>query len=185
MKAAGTRRRAMRAGAICTLTFTALSAPVTSARPNPMPALAPAPAATDRIGRMGELMSETAARHEIAFGPFSPPRRILATALLPPFHGPDMRRNRGIAFEYAAESDRRYILAQWPANGGTIVAFRQLYSGGSACPGARIFSGGASSSGIVWSTPHGLIMTLQIDGTSDARTLSAEWRSLVRRGACR
>ena len=137
------------------------------------------------VGRMGIEMSEAAARHGIAFRPFAPPRRIVAVALLPPFHGDDVRANRGIGFEYTAAGERRYVLAQWPANGGTIRRFAPLAQSELDCADARTFSRGAKPNGIVWSTPHGLIMTLQADGVNDARTLEAEWRKLIRRGVCR
>jgi hypothetical protein len=130
-------------------------------------------------------MAESDARHGIAFRPFAPARRIVAVALLPPFHGDDARANRGIGFEYADDADRLYALAQWPANGGNVDRFAPLSEGEPDCPGARRFARGAKPSGIVWSTPHGFIMTLQADGKSDARTLRTEWRKLIRRGACR
>lgn len=137
------------------------------------------------VARMGVEMSEPAARHEIAFRPFSPPRRIVAVALLPPFHGDDTRANRGIGFEYADANGRRYALAQWPANGGSITRFEPLAQPESGCADARTFSRGTTPNGIVWSTTRGLIMTLQADGTNDARTLEIEWKKLIRRGVCR
>jgi hypothetical protein len=144
-----------------------------------------APRSLTIVGRMGIEMSEMAARHEIAFRPFAPPRRIVAVALLPPFHGDDVRANRGIGFEYNAAGDRRYVLAQWPANGGTIKRFALLAQNELDCADARTFPRGTKPNGIVWSTPHGLIMTLQADGENDARTLETEWRKLIRRGVCR
>jgi hypothetical protein len=147
----------------------------------PAPAVSPA---TTIVGRMGLEMTESAARHGINFRPFAPPRQIVAVALLPAFHGDDERANRGIGFEYTANG-RRYALAQWPANGGTIERFAPLAQPEPGCAAARMFSRGASPSGIVWSTPHGLIMTLQADGANDAQTLQAEWRKLIRRGVCR
>jgi hypothetical protein len=137
------------------------------------------------IERMGMPMGEPEARHEIAFRPFAPPRRILGVALLPPFHGSDERVNRGIGFEYADVAGRRYALAEWPANGGTIARFAPLVEAEPDCPDAHTFSRGAGPRGIVWSTSRGLVMTLQADGANDARTLEWEWRKLIRRGACR
>jgi hypothetical protein len=137
------------------------------------------------IERLGEVMSESSARHEIAFRPFSPPREITAAALLPPFHGDDIRANRGIAFAYLDDAGRRYVLAQWPAHGGSIDRFALRDEVTADCPDARIFPRGTKPNGIVWSTPHGFIMTLQADGANDARTLEIEWNKLIRRGACR
>ncbi len=140
---------------------------------------------TTIVGRMGMVMSESEARHGIGFRPFAPPRQIIAVALLPPFHGDDVRRNRGIGFEYIGPGKRRYALAQWPSNGGTISGYAPVENSNPECPSARGFARGGGPSGIVWSTPHGLVMTLQADGTNDARTVGEEWRKLVRRGACR
>jgi hypothetical protein len=144
-----------------------------------------APPTPSIIERMGVVMSEPEARHAIAFRPFAPPRRILSVALLPPFHGADERANRGIGFEYADLDGRRYALAQWPANGGSIDRFPPFAQTEPECAGARTFSRGQRPNGIVWSTSRGLIMTLQADGANDARTLELEWRKLIRRGACR
>jgi hypothetical protein len=144
----------------------------------------PPPPATI-AGRMGVEMPESAARHGIAFRPFAPPRRILTVALIPPFRGDDVRANRGIAYEYIDATGRRYALAQWPSNGGGTSGFIPLPQPEPGCPDARRFSRGPRPSGIVWSTPRGLVMTLQADGASDARTLETEWRRLIRRGACR
>jgi hypothetical protein len=144
----------------------------------------PPPSATI-VGRMGVEMNESAARHEIEFRPFTPARSILAVALLPPFHGEDTRANRGIGYEYVDGAKRRYALAQWPANGGSLAGFALLENGDPGCTGARTFSRGTKPNGIVWSTPHGLIMTLQADGANDARILQAEWKRLIRRGVCR
>jgi hypothetical protein len=145
----------------------------------------PAPRPTSIVERMGKPMSEPEARHGIAFRPFAPPRRILVAALLPPFHGNDERANRGIGFEYADLAGRRYALAEWPANGGTIARFAPLVEAEPNCPDAHTFSRGAGPNGIVWSTARGLIMTLQAEGANDARTLGLEWRKLIRRGVCR
>jgi len=137
------------------------------------------------VERLGLGMPEWQARHEIGFGPFAPPRRIVAVALLPPFHGDDTRANRGIGFEYADDAGRRYVLAQWPAHGGNLASFAPFEHDEPGCSDARTFSRGAKPNGIVWSTPHGLILSLQTDGANDARTLEIEWTKLIRRGACR
>jgi len=138
------------------------------------------------LDRMGERLSMADARRSIAFQPFVPARRIIAVAVLPPFHGDDGHATRGIGFEYADLENRRYVLAQWPRNGGTIAMF-QDFPGDPPddCPQARTFVRGTTPYGIVWTTPHGLVLTLQADGANDARTLEIEWRKLIRRGACR
>jgi hypothetical protein len=151
----------------------------------PAPAPTPAPRPTSIIERMGVVMDEPAARRAIAFGPFAPPRRILGVALLPPFRGDDTRANRGIGYEFADLAGRRYTLAEWPANGGTLDHFPPLDAGEAGCPDVHTFSRGRRPNGIVWSTTRGLIMTLQAGGANDARTLELEWRKLIRRGACR
>lgn len=136
------------------------------------------------VQRMGIVMSESEARHQIAFRPFAPPRELVAIALLPPFAGADVRADRGVAYEYADEDERRYALAEWPAAGGNIDRFALLMPREPDCPTARTFPRGTAPNGIVWSTAHGLIMTLQTDGANDARTLRREWRRLIRRGVC-
>ena len=133
---------------------------------------------------MGTPVSESVGRQGIRFRPFAPPRRIIGVALVPAFRGADVPANRGIAFEFAGADERRYALAEWPANGGSVDRFPLLLDGDPSCPQARSFPRSTEPSGIVWSTPHGLIMTLQADGANDARTLRREWRKLIRRGAC-
>jgi hypothetical protein len=145
----------------------------------------PTPTPGTIAGRMGQEMSEQAARRGIAFRPFTPPRRILTVALIPPFHGDDTRANRGIVYEYADVWGRRFALAQWPANGGSIRRFPALVPQDADCSEAGSFSGGAQPRGIVWTTARGQIRTLAPDGASDARTLEIEWKKLIRRGACR
>ncbi len=130
-------------------------------------------------------MTESEARHGIAFQPFAPPRHIVAAALLPPFHGDDVRENRGIGLEYIDANLRRYALSQWPANGGKLDRYMPLPEHEQGCASARTFVRGEPPNGIAWATPNGIIMTLQADGANDAQTLQAEWKKLVRRGACR
>jgi len=170
------RATAMRTIAVVTaLIATAAGAP---ARQSNAPA-------TTIIERMGEPMTEAQARHEIGFAPFAPPRRVIASALLPPFHGDDRKANRGIGLEYIDAAGHRYALAQWPANGGTLDRFLPYDDADAECSDARMFSRGTKPNGIVWSTPHGRILSLQADGANDARTLNKEWLKLIRRGACR
>jgi hypothetical protein len=173
------------AGCVFGLSGVLLAAATPSAHAQGSTTTAPVARPTSIVQRMGVEMSERAARHEIAFQPFAPARRILGVALLPPFHGADSRANRGIGYEYADLAAHRYALAEWPANGGTIARFAPLDKAEPACPDARTFSRGTRPNGIVWSTTRGLVMTLQADGANDARTLELEWRKLIRRGVCR
>jgi hypothetical protein len=168
----------------CMVNVTMLTAAAVSSDAQPTTPASPH-ASTTIVERMGLAMSEARARHEIVFRPFAPPRRIVAVALLPPFHGDDVRANRGIGFAYLDDSGRRDAFAQWPANGGTVDQFALLDHGDPDCPDARTFPRATKPDGIVWSTPHGLVMTLQADGANDARTLNIEWRKLIRRGVCR
>ncbi len=183
--ALGVRRRRPRLKALvcgCALGLALVStaeADIFGARPSPTPGRPSTIAA-----RMGEEMTESSARRNIAFRPFAPPRRILGVGLLPPFHGDDTRANRGIAFEYTDLNGRRYALAEWPANGGTIDNFLPMARAVPECARVRTFARGTGPNGIVWSTARGLIMTLQPDGANDARTLESEWLKLIRRGAC-
>jgi len=39
--------------------------------------------------------------------------------------------------------------------------------------------------GVVWTTPHGIAMTLQPDGDATYATVEREARALLARGACR
>ncbi len=146
-----------------------------------------APAAADHllVARLGTLMREAEARHAIAFRPFTVPRAIIGVALIPAFHGDDVRANRGIAFEYIDDAGHRFVLNQWPSNGGSLDDFDQIEPAEAECVDTHTFRRGTPPSGIVWSTPHGLIMTLQSDGASDAQTVRREWKKLIRRGACR
>jgi len=134
------------------------------------------------VGRLGVSIDEQDALAGIGFRPFVPTRAYKDVALLAPFHGNDTRSNRGIGYEYEAHG-RYYVLTQWPANGGTIDGFPALRANDPDCRDARSFP--RPGSGIVWSTPRGIVATLRPDGESDAKMLLAEWHRLVRRGACR
>lgn len=134
------------------------------------------------VGRLGLSTPEQDALEGIAFRPFVPTRVYKDVALLAPFHGNDVRANRGIGYEYE-DRGRLYVLTQWPANGGSLAGFPPLREGDPDCRDARSFP--VAGSGIVWSTPHGIVATLRPDGESDAKLVLAEWHRLVRRGACR
>ncbi len=141
-----------------------------------------APPAIDRLGERITIHDVHAA---IAFRPFRLPRPILGIAVLPPFHGADSRASRGIAFEYRSETGTSYVFSQWPRNGGSLARYPLIDEGDAACPSARVVTRGAAGDGIVWTTPGGLVSSLIPDGRSDAPNVYAEWRKLIRRGACR
>jgi len=168
------------AGAVCAL-LVAAAGPV-FAEPTTPPAT-PSPYV---ISRLGIETPERDALSGIGFRPFVPSRHPLAVALLAPFHGADTVANRGIGYEYAGDRGRMYVVRQWPSNGGSIRGFPTIALGEAACPDVHAFGGTNSKPrGLVWTTPRGLVFTLQPDGAPDTRNLEAEWRRLVRRGACR
>jgi len=134
------------------------------------------------VGRLGVSTPEQDAMQGIAFRPFIPTREYKDVALLAPFRGKDVRAYRGIGYEYEARG-RLFVLTQWPANGGSIDGFPALPAADPDCRNVRAFP--IAGSGIVWSTPRGIVATLRPDGESDAKALVAEWHRLVRRGACR
>jgi len=168
------------AGAICAFVLAAgrlaIAAEHASPPPTPSPYL---------VGRRGVITPEADALSGIGFRPFVPSRHPAAIALLAPFKGDDTVQNRGIGYEYASDHGRMYVLSQWPSNGGSISGFPALAITEPGCADIRSFPGTQKSRGIVWTTPRGLVFTLQPDGRSDPRTLQAEWRRLARRGACR
>lgn len=135
------------------------------------------------VGRLGVSTPEQDALEGIGFRPFVPTRVYKDVALLAPFHGDDVRDNRGIGYEYE-EHGRLYVLTQWPANGGSLGDFPAIKNAGEHdCPDVHAFPGNAR--GIVWMTSHSVVATLRPDGANDRKTLLAEWHRLVRRGACR
>ncbi|GAC1413413.1 MAG: hypothetical protein NVSMB64_23690 [Candidatus Velthaea sp.] len=149
-----------------------------TAPPTPIPYL---------VGQRGVSTPEADALSAISFRPFIPTRHYLDVALLPSFSGPDTPANEGIGYEYASTGGRRYVLSEWPANGGSVKGYPSLALREAACADVHGFPGSTMTKtrGIVWMTTRGSVMTLQPDGGSDARTLQAEWRRIIRRGACR
>jgi hypothetical protein len=134
------------------------------------------------VGRLGVSTPEQDALAGIAFRPFVPTRFYKDVALLAPYSGRDVRSNRGIGYEYE-DRGRLFVLTEWPAGGGTIDDFPPLRAKDPDCRDARSFP--RAGTGIVWSTPRGIVATLRPDGGTDAKALVAEWHRLVRRGACR
>jgi len=139
------------------------------------------------IGRRGVIAPEADALQAISFKPFVPTHHAIAVALIPPFSGPDSPQNEGIAYEYTSDQARRFMLSQWPAHGGSVAKFPALDLHELQCTNVHGFPGARpnQSRGIVWMSARGMVFSLQPDGGSDARTVQAEWRRLIRRGACR
>jgi len=168
------------AGAVCALVLATTSAVFAE------PTAPPATPSPYLVARQGIETPERDALSGIGFRPFTPTRHALTVALLAPFKGPDTLANRGIGYEYAGDRGRMYVLRQWPSNGGSISGFPGITLNEPACPDVHAFGGTKSKPrGLVWTTPRGLVLTLQPDGAPDPRNLEAEWRRLVRRGACR
>lgn len=132
----------------------------------------------------GVPMERAAAERALAFRPFVPDGAIRATALQPPFHGGDTARNDGIAYDYA-HAARAWILSEWPRRGGTLHAFAPLAVAEARCADLHRVGDAHAPRGVVWSTPRGMVLSLVPDGSADLSTIVAEWRRLVRRGACR
>lgn len=119
----------------------------------------------------------------IAFRPFVPDGTIRSTSLQPPFHAGAVH-GEGIAYDYARNA-RAWILSEWPRRGGSLDRFMPLALGEGRCVDVHAVGNAKEPRGIVWSTPRGVILSLVPDGSADARTIAAEWRRLVRLGACR
>jgi hypothetical protein len=168
------------AGAVCAFVL-ATTGLAFAEQPSPPPTPSPY-----LIARMGIETPERDALGGIGFRPFVPSHRPAVVALLAPFKGADTAQNRGIGYEYAGDRGKMYALAQWPSNGGSISGFPGMSLGEAGCPDVHAFGGTKSKPrGLVWTTPRGLVFTLQPDGAPDPRNVEAEWRRLVRRGACR
>lgn len=130
------------------------------------------------------MLLATAASAALAFAPFRPDGAIRSVSAQPPFHGTDTRAHRGIRFNYARHG-RAWILSEWPRNGGSLRAFPAMAAAQDGCTDVHTVGDVTVPRGLVWSTPHGMVYSLLPDGRADARTIVAEWRRLVRRGACR
>jgi hypothetical protein len=151
-----------------------------------VPARAEAPvegAPSSAFANRGFVTDRAAAERAIAFRPFVPDRAPLEVALLPPFHGDQLSKNEGIGYDYARRG-RSWILQQWPRNGGDLRAFAPLPADGS-CVDVHAVGGKKKLHGVAWTTPRGMVFSLVPDGTADPRTIFAEFRRLVKLGACR
>jgi hypothetical protein len=146
-------------------------------------ASAPSPTPRSPLAHRGFVTDRATAEHAIAFRPFIPAGELEAVALEPPFHGAQVSANEGIAYAYR-HAARTWILTEWPQNGGSIAQFATLGEVQPRCGALHAVGGSTHPRGVVWTTPRGLVMSLLPDGTADRRTLVAEWRRLIRRGAC-
>jgi hypothetical protein len=143
----------------------------------------PAPTA---LGRRGFETDLPTAVRAISFRPFIPGHPT-DVALLTPFHlavqEASTSRNEGIGLEYARDG-RAWILSEWPQNGGTLAEFAPLPAYRS-CTDVHAVGGREHPRGVVWTTPRGLVLSLTPDGSAEPKTIEAEFRRLVERGACR
>jgi len=151
-------------------------------------AKAAAPQATPEptlISSRGKLFSLDEARRKVAFRPFLPARNYVDVAMLPAFFGGDNPKNWGIGLEYAVNG-RRFALSEWPQRGQSLTAYASAKKEGE-CTDVHTFSteNAHRANGYIWSTPRGVVMTLQPDFNADRRAVAAELRRLVRRGVCR
>jgi len=135
------------------------------------------------LGVRGFVTDRAAAERAIAFRPYVPVRTPHEVALLPPFHGAQTSANEGIGYAYGPRG-RGWLLLEWPRNGGTLAAFQPLPAEG-RCRDVHAIGGNAKPRGVAWTTPHGMVYALQPDGDADPRAILAEFRRLVREGACR
>jgi hypothetical protein len=119
---------------------------------------------------------ETAITH-ISFRPYLP-SQVLAYAALPPLGDLDTDAHRGIGIEYSS-NDHSLLLSEWPKQGFTI-AFSHM--AGDIAPCKLVFY---KADGVAWLTPHGVVMTLQPDGSVEPSVIDDEARHLLRTGACR
>jgi|SRR5579862_5291295 len=138
------------------------------------PAATPPPMLVDQRGTAMPL--EQVVTH-IAFRPYVP-AQALAFAVLPPLGDLDTNEHRGIGIEYTAG---RYamLLSEWPKQGFQI-AFGKGDSILIPCTPTHY-----STTNLAWTTPGGLVMTLQPDGTVEPSAVDKEARRLIREGACR
>jgi hypothetical protein len=135
------------------------------------------------LGRRGFVTDRAAAERAIAFRPFVPDAAPSEVALLPPFHGAQVSANEGIGYAYQY-AEFRWVLLEWPRNGGSLDAFQRLPAE-RGCPQAYAIGGNQKPHGIAWTTPHGLVFALTPGDRAEPRTILGEFRRLVRHGACR
>jgi hypothetical protein len=133
------------------------------------------------LAARGFVTDRRAAERAIAFRPFvaDPPAEV---ALLPPFHGAHVSANEGIGYAYGAPG-HGWILQEWPRNGGSLAAFQPLPAT-KPCADVRAVGGNAKPRGVVWTTSRDVVMALTPEAGAEPRAILAEFRRLVRRGAC-
>ncbi len=134
------------------------------------------------LGQRGFVTDRAAAERAIAFRPFAPDDRVSEVTLLPPFHGAQVSANEGIGCAYA-HAGQTWTLLEWPRRGGTLDAFPRLPAE-AGCRSVYAIGGKAKPRGVAWTTPHGLVLALTAEGSADPGAIQAEFRRLVRRGAC-
>jgi hypothetical protein len=137
-------------------------------------AASPPPMLVDQRGTTMPL--EQVVTH-IAFRPYIPPQ-TLAFAVLPPLGDLDTNEHRGIGIEYLAGNDAM-LLSQWPKQAFSI-AFGKGETVLVPCTPTHY-----STTSLAWTTPRGLVMTLQPDGAMQPAAVEREARRLIKAGACR
>ena len=143
---------------------------------------APTPTPESFFSHRGTVMPLKSALKEIGFKPFFPSRQIVETALLPAYNnGDDIKRNRGIGFEYVS-SHESYALSQWPGKPKTGPVSLPSEQG---C-GLSAYTIGTNKGhlGVLWSNGT-IVSNLQPTGNATSKATVAEARRLARRGACR
>ena len=168
------------AAALVALAISACSqGPAPAPTPTPDGPRTPDASATGMLldGR-GVAMPLADAVRVISFRPFLPKAKIAAFAVLPPLGNEDSLANRGLAFEYVF-AGRKLIVSEWPAQNFRIALGGRDASANPCTPVPY------SHNGVVWTTPHGLVMTVQPDGPADAALIARVARALIAGGACR
>ncbi|HEV3086208.1 MAG TPA: hypothetical protein VGX96_03200 [Candidatus Elarobacter sp.] len=133
------------------------------------------------LAARGFVTDRRTAERTIAFRPFlaDPPVEV---ALLPPFHGEHVASNEGIGYAYGPPG-HRWLLQEWPRNGGSLGSFQPL-AAAKPCSDVRAIGGNAEPRGVVWTTSRDVVMALSPEAGAVPRAVLAEFRRLVRRGAC-
>lgn len=146
------------------------------------PQATPAPSL---IASRGKAYSLDEARRKIAFRPYLPSRDYVDVAMLPAFFHGDDPKNWGLGLEYAVNG-KRFALSEWPQRGQSLSSYPNAKSE-AECTDVHSFATlhATRANGYIWSTPRGLVMTLQPDFDADRRAMAAEFRRLARRGICR
>jgi hypothetical protein len=166
-------------GLLATIALCACGQDGTRPTPAPSPTITPdVKAAGLLIDQRGVATTLQRAVHVVSFKPFLPRAAYSAVAVIPPLGNQDTPANRGLAFEYRA-GGRTMVLSEWPAQNFRI-AFANNDVSATPCKPVKY-----SHDGVVWTTPHGLVMSLQPDGNAGVAQVAGEARALIARGACR